>query len=232
MNKGKMILGIVLAAMVMAVPFRSKEARITAARAIAGEGMLRLVENSMEHPKVALTFDDGPRAKYTPILLEGLKERGVHATFFIMGKNIDGNEGLIRQMQEEGHLIGNHTYNHVQLNKIPRELACEEIQKTNNEIYEVTGVYPSYIRPPFGAWQENLELCVTMLPVFWDVDTLDWKSKNVNSILKIVKNKVKDGSIILMHDEYQTSVDAALKTVDMLLEQGYEFVTVDQMIVT
>ncbi|MCI6006025.1 MAG: polysaccharide deacetylase family protein [Blautia sp.] len=232
MNKGKMILGIVLAAMVMAVPFRSKEARITAARAIAGEGMLRLVENSMEHPKVALTFDDGPSAKYTPILLEGLKERGVHATFFIMGKNIDGNEGLIRQMQEEGHLIGNHTYNHVQLNKIPRELACEEIQKTNNEIYEVTGVYPSYIRPPFGAWQENLELCVTMLPVFWDVDTLDWKSKNVNSILKIVKNKVKDGSIILMHDEYQTSVDAALKTVDMLLEQGYEFVTVDQMIVT
>lgn len=227
-----MILGIVLAAMVMAVPFRSKEARITAARAIAGEGMLRLVENSMEHPKVALTFDDGPSAKYTPILLEGLKERGVHATFFIMGKNIDGNEGLIRQMQEEGHLIGNHTYNHVQLNKIPRELACEEIQKTNNEIYEVTGVYPSYIRPPFGAWQENLELCVTMLPVFWDVDTLDWKSKNVNSILKIVKNKVKDGSIILMHDEYQTSVDAALKTVDMLLEQGYEFVTVDQMIVT
>lgn len=232
MNKGKMILGIVLAAMVMAVPFRSKEARITAARAIAGEGMLRLVENSMEHPNVALTFDDGPSAKYTPILLEGLKERGVHATFFIMGKNIDGNEELIRQMQEEGHLIGNHTYNHVQLNKIPRELACEEIQKTNNEIYEVTGVYPSYIRPPFGAWQENLELCVTMLPVFWDVDTLDWKSKNVNSILKIVKNEVKDGSIILMHDEYQTSVDAALKAVDMLLEQGYEFVTVDQMIVT
>ena len=232
MSNGKKILAIFLAAVVLSVPFRSKEVRLTAARAIAGEGMLRLVEASMEHPRVALTFDDGPSAKYTPLLLEGLKERGVQATFFIMGKNIQGKEELIRQMQEEGHLIGNHTYNHVQLNKIPRELACEEIQKTNNELYEVTGIYPSYIRPPFGAWQENLELCVTMLPVFWDVDTLDWKSKNVNSILKIVQNEVKDGSIILMHDEYETSVDAALKVVDMLKKQGYEFVTVDEMIVT
>lgn len=232
MSSGKKILAIFLAVAVLAVPFRSKEVRLKTARAVAGEGMLRLVEASMEHPRVALTFDDGPSAKYTPVLLEGLKKRGVQATFFIMGKNIQGNEELIRQMQEEGHLIGNHTYNHVQLNKIPRELACEEIQKTNNELYEVTGIYPSYIRPPFGAWQENLELCVTMLPVFWDVDTLDWKSKNVNSILKIVQNEVKDGSIILMHDEYETSVDAALKVVDMLKKQGYEFVTVDEMIVT
>ena len=207
-------------------------AAVKTAEVIAGRGMMNLVRDSVEHPVVALTFDDGPSAKYTPLLLEGLKERGVQATFFIMGKNIQGNEELIRQMQEEGHLIGNHTYNHVQLNKIPRELACEEIQKTNNELYEVTGFYPSYIRPPFGAWQENLELCVTMLPVFWDVDTLDWKSKNVNSILKIVQNEVKDGSIILMHDEYETSVDAALKVVDMLKKQGYEFVTVDEMIVT
>lgn len=232
MNKGKSILCIFLAAAVLAIPFRSQEVRVTAARTVAGEGMLRLVRDSMEHPRVALTFDDGPSAEYTPVLLEGLKEREVQASFFIMGKNIKGNEALLRQMQREGHLIGNHTYNHVQLNKIPRELACEEIQKTNNELYEATGIYPTYIRPPFGAWQENLELCVTMLPVFWDVDTLDWKSKNVNSILRIVQKEVKDGSIILMHDEYRTSVDAALKVVDMLLEKGYEFVTVDQMIVT
>ena len=223
---------VFLAALVLAVPLRNKEVRLTVAREIAGEGMIGLVEASMEHPRVALTFDDGPSAKYTPMLLDGLKERGVHASFFLMGKNIEGNEELVRRIQEEGHLIGNHTYNHVQLNKIPKELACEEIQKTNNEIYEVTGVYPTYIRPPFGAWQENLELCVTMLPVFWDIDTLDWKSKNVDSVVDIVKREVQDGAIILMHDEYQTSVDAALKVVDLLLEEGYEFATVDEMIVT
>lgn len=223
---------VFLAALVLAVPLRNKEVRLTVAREIAGEGMIGLVEASMEHPRVALTFDDGPSAKYTPMLLDGLKERGVHASFFLMGKNIEGNEELVRRIQEEGHLIGNHTYNHVQLNKIPKELACEEIQKTNNEIYEVTGVYPTYIRPPFGAWQENLELCVTMLPVFWDIDTLDWKSKNVDSVVNVVKREVRDGVIILMHDEYQTSVDAALKVVDLLLEEGYEFATVDEMIVT
>ena len=85
MSNGKKILAIFLAAVVLSVPFRSKEVRLTAARAIAGEGMLRLVEASMEPPRVALTFDDGPSAKYTPLLLEGLKERGVQATFFIMG---------------------------------------------------------------------------------------------------------------------------------------------------
>lgn len=76
-----------------------------------------------------------------------------------------------------------------------------------------------------------MELSVTMFPVFWDVDTLDWKSKNVNSILNIVRNHVHDGSIILMHDEYETSVEAALKIIDLLTEKGYDFVTVDQLLV-
>lgn len=187
--------------------------------------------NSFEQPKVALTFDDGPSSKYTPLLLEGLKERGVQATFFLMGKNIEGNEDLVRQMQEEGHVIGNHTYNHVQLNRVSEQTAKEEIEKTSNEIYEVTGVYPSYIRPPFGAWKKNLDLSVTMLPVFWDIDTLDWKTQNVQSVLRIVQSQVEDGDIILMHDGYQTSVDAALKIVDLLSEEGYDFVTVDQLVV-
>lgn len=193
--------------------------------------MLSLVEDIMEHPRVALTFDDGPSRKYTPLLLEGLKDRGIHATFFLMGKNIEGNEELVKQMQTDGHLIGNHTYNHVELDKISEQRAKEEIEKTSNEIYEITGFYPTYIRPPFGAWRKNLELSVTMFPVFWDIDTLDWKSKNVDSVVNIVESQVKDGSIILMHDGYATSVEAALKVVDLLKKQGYDFVTVDEMLV-
>lgn len=207
-----------------------------AARLVAGEGMIRLMEQelmeqSQAHPEVALTFDDGPSPKYTPLLLDGLKERNVRATFFLLGQNVKENQELVQRMQAEGHLLGNHTYNHVQLNKIPETTARQEILKTNNEIYEATGKYPEYMRPPYGAWKKNMELCVEMLPVFWDIDTLDWKSQNVDAILKAAGEEPEDGSIILMHDEYQTSVEAALLLVDRLKEKGYEFVTVDELIV-
>lgn len=220
------------------------EFRIQAAKMIAGEGMIRLVEaqlavetatdksSNVDHPRAALTFDDGPHATYTPLLLEGLRQRGIHATFFLMGKNIEGKEEIVKQMQKDGHLIGNHTYDHVQLDKLPGDQACQQILKTNNEIYEITGEYPLYLRPPYGAWPKNLELCVTMLPVFWDVDTLDWKSKNVQSVESIVKKEVKDGSIILMHDSFSTSVEAALAIADMLTEEGYDLVTADELLVT
>lgn len=231
-NKLKVIIVVITAAVLVAAGLSKSEARMTAAQVVAGKGMIRLVASSMEErPRVALTFDDGPSRKYTPKLLDGLKERGIHATFFLMGKNIEGNEELVKRIQEEGHLIGNHTYNHVQLNKISAALAKEEIEKTSNEIYKITGEYPTYLRPPFGSWRKDLEFSVTMFPVFWDVDTLDWESKNVSSVLHIVENNVEDGSIILMHDGYQTSVEAALKVVDLLTEEGYEFVTVDQLVV-
>ena len=190
-------------------------------------------KDNEDRPRAALTFDDGPHATYTPLLLDGLHKRGIHVTFFLMGKNIRGNEEIVtQQMQKDGHLIGNHTYDHVQLDKLPGDQACQQILKTNNEIYEITGEYPLYLRPPYGAWPKNLELCVTMLPVFWDVDTLDWKSKNVQSVEEIVKREVKDGSIILMHDSFPTSVEAALEIADMLTEAGYDLVTADQLLVT
>ena len=144
----------------------------------------------------------------------------------------EGNEDILLQMRKDGHLIGNHTWDHVQLDKIPAEKARLEIEKTNNRIYEASGIYPSYVRPPFGAWIKDMELSVTMLPVFWDVDTLDWQSKNIDSILSIAQKQVHDGSIILMHDGYQTSVDAALKIADLFTEKGYVFVTADQLLLT
>ncbi len=184
----------------------------------------------LEKKKVALTFDDGPSSKYTPLLLEGLKERDVHATFFLMGKNIEGKEELVKQMQTEGHLIGNHTYNHVELCKISREAARTEIEATNQEIYDITGEYPMWLRPPYGEWQKNLDFYVNMFPVLWDIDTLDWKSQNVNAVMQIVESEIEDGAVILMHDAYQSSVDAALQIVDLLTAQGYEFVTVDELV--
>ena len=183
-----------------------------------------------EAPRVALTFDDGPNAKYTPLLLEGLRKRNIHATFFLLGENIPKNEELLLRMQKDGHLIGCHTWSHVQLDKISPSDASREILKTNSLIYHITGTYPTCLRPPYGAWKKDLELPVTMLPVFWDVDTLDWQSQNPESILNIVRQNVQDGSIILMHDSYDSSVRAALAITDELTEKGYDFVTADQLL--
>ena len=135
------------------------------------------------------------------------------------------------QMSQDGHLIGNHTYNHVELDKISKAAAKKEILQTNESIWEITGIYPEFLRPPYGVWQKNLDFYVTMFPVLWDIDTLDWKSKNVDCIMRLVRSQVKDGSTILMHDGYQTSVDAAVQIMDELLERGYEFVTVDQLLI-
>lgn len=180
--------------------------------------------------KVALTFDDGPHPIYTLQLLDGLNERGVHATFFVVGKNILGNEALLKRMETEGHLIGNHTYSHVKLSELDIARACAEVEKTNALICEVTGKEPEFIRPPFGEWKKAMECSFEMIPVLWDVDPLDWTTKNTALVVERVLKDTKPGDIILLHDYYQSSVDAALEIVDALTERGYKFVTVDELI--
>ena len=180
--------------------------------------------------KVALTFDDGPHPVYTPQLLDGLNERGVHATFFVVGKNILGNEALLKRMETEGHLIGNHTYSHVKLSELDIARACAEVEKTNALICEVTGKEPEFIRPPFGEWKKAMECSFEMIPVLWDVDPLDWTTKNTALVVERVLKDTKPGDIILLHDYYHSSVDAALGIVDALTERGYKFVTVDELI--
>lgn len=183
------------------------------------------VDNSK---KIALTFDDGPHPVYTPQLLKGLKERNVKVTFFVIGKNAQLYPDIIKQINEEGHLIGNHTYSHAQLNRLSSEKRCEEIDKTNEVVHSITGEYPEFIRPSFGEWDKNLQC--DLIPVFWTVDTLDWTTENVNKIVKNGTKRIKDGDIILMHDYYKSSVEAALKIIDELQSEGFEFVTVDDMI--
>lgn len=180
--------------------------------------------------KVALTFDDGPHPVYTPQLLDGLKERGVRATFFVVGENIPGNEEILKRMDAESHLIGNHTYSHVKLSELDTARACAEVEKTNALICEVTGEEPEFIRPPFGEWKKTMECSLEMIPVLWDVDPLDWTTKNTALVVERVLKDTKPGDIILLHDYYQSSVDAALEIVDALMERGYKFVTVDELI--
>lgn len=183
-----------------------------------------------EEKRIAITFDDGPHRLYTPKLLDGLKERGIHATFFLVGENIGNNEALVKRMAEEGHLIGNHTFSHVQLTKMKKEDACREVQQTNERICAVTGAPVLYIRPPYGSWNDELQAEIPMTVTLWNLDSEDWKSKNTGKIVELVESEAKEGSIILLHDIFDTSVEAALRIVDDLTAQGYTFVTVDELL--
>lgn len=187
-------------------------------------------EAEAEIRKIAITFDDGPHPSYTAQLLDGLKERGIHATFFVTGEHAEANPEIIKRMQEEGHLIGNHTYSHIQLTEKNREIFREELIRTNEIIEEITGEEVQYVRPPYGSWDKSFEKELNMFPVLWNVDPLDWCSKNVACITKKIVSKAEENDIILMHDYYETSVTAALRAIDELMEEGYTFVTVEEIL--
>lgn len=183
-----------------------------------------------EKGKIALTFDDGPHPHYTEQLLDGLKERGVHATFFVTGEHAELHPEVIKRMQEEGHLIGNHTYSHLQLRNDNREEFKNQLVKTNEIIEEITGEEVQYVRPPYGTWDKRFETELNMFPVLWTIDPLDWCSTNVERIKEKVISKAEENGIILMHDYYPSTITAALEVVDELQEQGYEFVTVEEIL--
>ena len=179
--------------------------------------------------KIAITFDDGPNPDYTEMLLDGLKERGVKATFFLLGKEVEKYPKIVADIYADGHLIGTHSYEHVNLSNLNDEAAIEQVDRTNRAIHEITGEYPEYIRPPFGCWKCNLDYETTMIEVLWDVDPLDWKTSNSDVITKRVVDKVEENDIILLHDASESSVKAAFKIIDELQKEGYTFVTVEEI---
>lgn len=185
--------------------------------------------NESSKKRVALTFDDGPHPKYTPKLLDGLAERNVKVTFFVIGESAANYPEILKRMSDEGHIIGNHTYSHVQLSCISQEKAVTEITNTNNIIKEATGSLPKYIRPPYGSLPKSLKSETGLTPVLWNVDPRDWSVLNTNSVVNHVVKNAKDGSIILLHDIFDTSVDAALLIIDKLTQEGFEFVTIDEL---
>ena len=197
---------------------------------VMGLGTALRPDPQEESRKVALTFDDGPHPVYTEFLLDGLKERGVKATFFVTGEHAKLHPDIIRRMSEEGHLIGNHTYSHIQLTGENRREFRAELVQTNEVIEDITGNEVIYVRPPYGSWDKKLERELCMFPVLWTVDPTDWSCMNAEIVARRVLSKVKENDIILLHDYYKTSVEAALQIVDSLLEQGYEFVTVDELL--
>jgi polysaccharide deacetylase family sporulation protein PdaB len=190
---------------------------------------------------VALTFDDGPYPPYTGQVLDVLKEYHVPATFFVVGQNVEKYPELVKRISVEGHQLGNHTYHHVDLLKVDRKVIAEEIDNTNKAIVAATGISPHLMRPPHGfrdpavmemMAERNLKV------VEWSVMSRDWTNPGVDVIVERTVNKVKNGSIVLLHDgdgitsqaSRMQSVEATRRIIQILSAQGYRFVTVDEIL--
>ena len=181
---------------------------------------------------VALTFDDGPDGNTTPQALDILAKYKIKATFFVQGKNIAGNEAILKRMQSEGHEVGNHSWNHPILTKLSLEDAKKQLTDTEDAITKVLGKSSKLMRPPYGAISDDIRNSLDLSFIMWDVDSLDWKSKNEAAILTEIQHQTSDGAIILMHDIHQPSVNSLPKVIEYLQGQGYSFVTVSELLNT
>lgn len=177
---------------------------------------------------VALTFDDGPNPQTTPVALELLKKYNAKGTFFMVGRSVAGNEDLIKQVVAEGHQIGNHSWDHPVLPSIGLKKAKKQIDDTTEALKKASGQDVHVMRPPYGAINGAIQAAVDQSFILWDIDTLDWKNRNTASIMKEVR-KAQPGSIILMHDIHQTTIAALPSILQYLTEQGFEMVTVDEL---
>ena len=159
------------------------------------------IEEAAEGVKyVALTFDDGPSPRCTPRLLDGLQERGIRATFFVVGCQLVKDPDIVIRMAAEGHQIGNHSYDHQKLDKLSPREAAEDMGKNNDLLCQLLGEGDYWIRPPYGLLSEAELQEITVPVVGWSVDTEDWKSKDTGKILDVIYREISDGDIILLHD--------------------------------
>ncbi|MEI6278633.1 MAG: polysaccharide deacetylase family protein [Verrucomicrobiae bacterium] len=189
---------------------------------------------NVEGPYIALTFDDGPHVTLTPKLLDILKEKGVKATFFVLGENVAANPEVVQRAAAEGHEIGNHSWNHQAFTKSKGAGLSMQVEQTNAAIESATGRKPVLVRPPYGstnaAITKRLNGEYGLKVVMWDVDPLDWKNRNSDHVTSEILKNTKAGSIVLSHDIHPTTVAAMPATIDGLLAKGFQFVTVSELI--
>lgn len=193
--------------------------RAAAAQAIAAQ----------EPRLLALTFDDGPRRQTTSALLDGLSQRGVHATFFLIGLNVAGNEDLVLRMEEEGHQVGIHSYSHKVLTGLSGADFYAEVGALRTLLEDILGHDSLLLRPPYGMVDAGVSQMAGCPIIQWSIDPEDWSDEDTTRQVELIVSQAGDGDIILLHDIYSSSVDTALQVVDRLLAEGFYFVTVDEL---
>lgn len=181
-----------------------------------------------DKPMVALTFDDGP-GKRTGEILDVLEEYNAHATFFMLGQKVPSFAKVVKKMKKIGCELGSHSYDHTNLAKLDDEGIKKQMSDTNKNLKKATGSFASVMRPPYGSINDTVKANVGSPMILWNIDTLDWKTRNAEKTIETVMDQVEDGDIILLHDIHTETVDAAVKLIPMLEDEGYQLVTVSEM---
>ncbi len=181
-----------------------------------------------DKPMVALTFDDGPSI-YTKKLFKVLKKYNVRVTFFVVGERVSTYAETIKQAGKLGCEIGSHSYSHANLGTASSATINRELNHTEKRVKKALGYYTPVMRPPYGSISDKLRKKVGKPMILWSIDTLDWKTRNTASTVKAIMSHVEDGDIVLMHDLYSQSIDAAIKVIPKLMKKGYQIVTVSEM---
>lgn len=180
-------------------------------------------------PMVALTFDDGPQPSVGNRIMDCLAQYGGKATFFMVGERVGAHKAEVQRMVAEGHEVANHSMNHKYFQKLGAAEIRSQVEQCNDAIEAACGVRPRLMRLPGGNVNSTVKANVNMPMIQWNIDTLDWKTKNADKTVAAVLNQVKDGDIILMHELYSQSGDAALRLIPELHNRGYQLVTVSEM---
>lgn len=180
--------------------------------------------------QIALTFDDGPNPKTTPQIIKTLKKYDAKATFFVVGKNVQKYPKTVKEVFDAGHEIGNHTYDHSKLTTLSVKQVRTQIQLTDIAVKAAINQNTTLFRPPYGAYNKTITGLLNVPNVMWSIDTLDWKHHDPKKTLQIVKSNAKKNSIILMHDIHQTTADSLDAVLAYLSDEGYEFVTVSELL--
>lgn len=203
-----------------------------AALAIGGHGTAEPAAAIVNEngPVIALTFDDGPYPKVTGHILDVLEKNGVCATFFVLGSRIEGHEDMLTRMDELGCEIGNHSFSHADLTRLSKADCQRELSDTDAEIRRVTGHEASVVRPPYGYYNKTVMSAAERPLILWTVDTNDWRGKAPGEIADYVIQQTKEGSVILMHDQQTQTADAMEMIIPTLIEEGFRFVTVSELI--
>jgi len=200
---------------------------------------LLLLKGTANAKKIALTFDDAPDTVYTPQVLDILKKYNVKATFFIVGRLAETHPEIVKRMVKEGHIIGNHSYNHSLLTKLTDEQYRMQITKTQKILNNTIGYMPKLVRPPYGEISESQLLWASehnLLVVNWNVDSLDWKQLNQQQVTANVLNNARAGAIVLQHtgggpnQDLSGTVNALPTIIESLQAKGYRLVTLPELL--
>lgn len=186
-------------------------------------------QEAVEPKYIAITFDDGPKRTTTVRLLDGLRQRGVPATFFLVGELVPGNEDILRRMVLDGHEVGIHSYTHGRLTALNDADFSAEVDRAGVVLSNTVGQETYLLRPPYGDVDPGVLRRAQGPIILWSIDPRDWSDRNTERQVAEILTQAKDGDIILLHDIYESSVETAFQVIDSLQQNGFYFLTVSDL---